>query len=290
MSYKIFYINLDKAVERNNFMNEQFSSKIKKSKVERFSAINKDSLTKDYIKSICNPRSYYYLELNNNKRAIHEDLNTTGQIACYLSHYTLWQKLLSDPDNEYYIIFEDDVIIDDNFETTVDNILKKKTKVDFLSLIYYFKRNNDTVYKQDSDFFVIQNPFYGMLSYMISKNCAKKLTQWSIPLLSQVDAFIGYVANYENDLNFFLYKNSLGRHSGLFDSQLSHGNCLHCNTEYAFNIKIKSGFGWFKNKVDDTDSKIITINLKIVLILLILIIAVCVCMKKVKTPQLQFSS
>jgi GR25 family glycosyltransferase involved in LPS biosynthesis len=38
-----------------------------------------------------------------------------GVIGCALSHYNLWVKLLNDPDNNYYIIFEDDIEFTDNF-------------------------------------------------------------------------------------------------------------------------------------------------------------------------------
>jgi len=46
-----------------------------------------------------------------------------GVIGCALSHYELWIKLLHDIKNEYYCIFEDDIIFVDDFKVKLEQIL-----------------------------------------------------------------------------------------------------------------------------------------------------------------------
>ena len=43
-----------------------------------------------------------------------------GVIGCALSHYNLWCQLLNDPDNEYYIIMEDDFTLCKNFKQQLE--------------------------------------------------------------------------------------------------------------------------------------------------------------------------
>jgi GR25 family glycosyltransferase involved in LPS biosynthesis/glycosyltransferase involved in cell wall biosynthesis len=44
-------------------------------------------------------------------------------IGCALSHYNLWKRLLNDNNNNYYCIFEDDIIFVDNFKEKLEKVL-----------------------------------------------------------------------------------------------------------------------------------------------------------------------
>jgi GR25 family glycosyltransferase involved in LPS biosynthesis len=46
-----------------------------------------------------------------------------GLFGCWLSHYSLWEKLSIDESNDFYVIFEDDVYITGDFEERYGQIL-----------------------------------------------------------------------------------------------------------------------------------------------------------------------
>ena len=69
--------------------------------------------------------------------------NRKGIIGCALSHYNLWLKLANDNLNDYYIIFEDDIHISDNFMEELNKAIKllddnmnTVNNIDFLYLGY----------------------------------------------------------------------------------------------------------------------------------------------------------
>lgn len=294
MSYKVFYINLDRANDRKEHMDKELGKVFPKSIINRFPAIDKNTLTNEYIRTILNPRAYYYLEINNHKRSIHEDINSTGHIACYLSHLSLWKKLVEDDSTDYYIIFEDDVKIDDTYRNKVDSIISS-TDFDFISLIYISRRINDKISEKYPDLYIMKNPFFGMQSYILNKRAATTLIKWSKPLLAQVDGAIGYIAFFEDKTKFFMYKNSLGS-TGIFYSDLDHRNCMHCEGDDLFQIRIKSGFGWSKkntiynNDDSNNEDRYITIDLRyIILIVLIVLIILIIFLTLLKCYKYKYN-
>jgi GR25 family glycosyltransferase involved in LPS biosynthesis len=283
MSYKIFYINLDKSINRNKKIQGELNKTFPGTVINRFPAINRENLSDSYIKNLLNPRSYYYLETNNHKRAIHEDINNKGHIGCYLSHLNLWQQLLDDNTTDYYIIFEDDMNINKELKNVVDKLFRENVDFDFISLIYVSRRINDKVNKNYPYLYNLKNPFFGAQCYMLNKKSAEALVRWSKELTAQADAFIGYVALYEHNLNFYMYKEPLGN-TNIFSSTIQHGNCIHCVGDDLFQIKIKTGFGLKnKNSINDgRDNNYIVLNLKFVLILVLLIILIYTVYKNYK--------
>jgi GR25 family glycosyltransferase involved in LPS biosynthesis len=67
-----------------------------------------------------------------------------GVIGCALSHYNLWNKLLADTQNEYYVIFEDDITLASDFKGKYDAIKKSGafSKFDYLHLGYHMFSTN----------------------------------------------------------------------------------------------------------------------------------------------------
>src|SRR5205085_12668053 len=62
-----------------------------------------------------------------------------GMIGCALSHYNIWNQLLNDTDNDFYLIFEDDInVLDTNYMNRINQILDTDGvgKADFIILGY----------------------------------------------------------------------------------------------------------------------------------------------------------
>lgn len=103
-----------------------------------------------------------------------------GVIGCALSHMTLFMKLLYDNENEYYIIFEDDVEFVDDFKNKLELCCKhfEKTEMDFLLLGAFtlqYPNVNTNELKIASRHLIYNDGLHG---YMISKNGAKKILEF----------------------------------------------------------------------------------------------------------------
>jgi len=80
--------------------------------------------------------------------------NRKGVIGCALSHYKLWKQLLSDVDNEYYVIMEDDFSLGPLFKTKFEALKPEFVEKDVVFMGYHMfdnKRNKALdIYNGDS--------------------------------------------------------------------------------------------------------------------------------------------
>lgn len=102
--FPIYVISLSEAIQRRNHIIKQFQQK---NIVFRFyEAVDKNNY-QDYLK-------VHHLQVTNNKLS-------DGEIACFLSHYSLWQTLIkSEP--PYLVIFEDDVHLSSDTDQVFANV------------------------------------------------------------------------------------------------------------------------------------------------------------------------
>ena len=89
-------------------------------------------------------------EINTKSKNIHffkgNDFNNRkGFIACALSHYNLWTRLLKDDVNEFYLVMEDDFNLIEDFGISVNKIVNEMVNkpVIFLGYHMYEKNRND---------------------------------------------------------------------------------------------------------------------------------------------------
>jgi GR25 family glycosyltransferase involved in LPS biosynthesis/glycosyltransferase involved in cell wall biosynthesis len=100
-----------------------------------------------------------------------------GVIGCALSHYNLWNKLVHDKDNNYYCIFEDDIIFVDNFKEKLEKILNIFDG-DFCLL------GGGSILHPNNDIFNLKilkrtdKILDGTFGYFISKNGARKMINY----------------------------------------------------------------------------------------------------------------
>jgi GR25 family glycosyltransferase involved in LPS biosynthesis len=126
----IICLNLERRKDRKTNMIELFKKKNIKN-YEFFKAIDcKELQPTEYIKNLFNNNNFKY------RKSI---------IACALSHFNIWNKLINDNDNEAYIILEDDIEIVDNFDyfnNQLNNIINNNSE-DEIDIIFigYFKLN-----------------------------------------------------------------------------------------------------------------------------------------------------
>ena len=57
--------------------------------------------------------------------------NRKSFIGCALSHYNIWLNLIKDNENEFYIIFEDDITLCNNFEYYLDKNINRVIELNY---------------------------------------------------------------------------------------------------------------------------------------------------------------
>ena len=99
-----------------------------------------------------------------------------GEIGCYMSHLNLLKKISESDYDGYTIIFEDDLLLDSNFKTELNKILKNLDENGTIDIIYLGSLNQEKctkgIYKDNLCY--LDNP-WGTHAYMVNKRSAKKI-------------------------------------------------------------------------------------------------------------------
>ena len=114
-----------------------------------------------------------------------------GVIGCALTHYGLWKQLLTDQENEYYLIFEDDITfgVEENMKERLAEltITKQFNEKDMLFIGYHMfeNRRNDVKHMYDVTSAnltraVLNKDLYigGFFAYSINKKGAQKMVDY----------------------------------------------------------------------------------------------------------------
>ena len=114
-----------------------------------------------------------------------------GFIGCALSHYGLWVELLRDETNDYYIIFEDDVILCDAYKRQISNMEKYFREKDVVyhgyTMYKDIRANSKDIYEYSSvnsttnvSISPLKKEYYvgGTFGYTINKNGARKMIDY----------------------------------------------------------------------------------------------------------------
>lgn len=111
--------------------------------------------------------------------------NRKAVIGCALSHYMLWQKLLSDKQNDYYIIMEDDFVLTPHFKDNFEKI--NFVEKEFLLLGYHMFSKDRAKHQHIYDNYdkpltiePLNNRLYigGFFTYSINKQGASKILDY----------------------------------------------------------------------------------------------------------------
>ena len=166
-------INLDHCKKKLKRFDEQMSKY--DLKYNRFNAIDKSKLTQDKVKNfnfLTNDFKEYLLETNTNR---------IGHLACTLSHIEIYKDFLHNSNKDYLLIFEDDVILAENFKNilfeSLNNAVNKNIHFDIL-LLGFFCNSNETGHGTqcdlNKDYYEINNMrsvnyFMGTHAYIIPR-------------------------------------------------------------------------------------------------------------------------
>lgn len=185
---KIYCINLERSKDRRSQMEIQI--KDQNLEVEFFTGFDGRAMeiTEEHMKERSSP----------------------GEYGCLMSHFSVWQDIV-DKGHEMAIILEDDIELAPEFKTKIENLeLPEKWDMiylDHISPIYEGTENKDLNIGRSLCF----------STYMISSECAKKLTQFDpIDYRGGVDVQVAQMP-----IKSYWAKESFSSHNGFIHSTIS---------------------------------------------------------------------
>lgn len=184
---KACYINLDEDVKKRKYFEEE----IKKTSISKICK-RFDAVIGKYLDIRLIPDSIITSnakkEILEKKQRVYGISLTYGSLACALSHYFIYQQCASA--QKPYLIFEDDAILQSNFDQQLTGILNSiSDDYDILYLGY----NEIPGFGKDKISEFISKPkglITGLYGYILSNRGAQKLLDNIFPLNKQIDSSI----------------------------------------------------------------------------------------------------
>lgn len=194
---KCFVINLENRPQKKKYMQHQLTQHNLNHTI--FSAINGSQLNLDLLTDL------KVLDQIGAKDYMKRNLRR-GEIGCALSHTLIWNQLLKDKSNvKYYLIFEDDAILNNNFRNKLEEILKDIENLDWDVL--YLNENCYRHFGKNCD----GNEFskttlkptqigYGLYGYIINRKFVQKCIENHVkfpplfPMYMPIDDYLNHTS------------------------------------------------------------------------------------------------
>jgi FkbM family methyltransferase len=233
--YMIKIVNLERRSDRKRDMIDKLSEKMVNN-YEFFEAVDGKELNASSELFALFERN----DFNHNK----------GVIGCALSHIHLWNKLINDKENDFYIILEDDITFCDNFKKYLGDVCKLfvEQKLEHLALGEYntskgFPTDKFKIEVYSKDLYKEWNVTF---AYIISKDAAKKAVNYinscSIKCAIDNPQAFGYIL----------------KHSSL-NIKLVH--CENVNNNFGSDIQINNKDNFFEfNTSNDKQFKLLKVS------------------------------
>ncbi len=178
---KIFIINLARSKDRKEYMQGQVD-KIGLD-CEFFSAIDGRNLDRKWLSKIA--KSKFYNQIT--ARAGFAKNHSNNEIACFASHFSLWQKCIEL--NEPIIVLEDDVILGPYFKKSITTLEKYLDKLQYIRLVVLLKYRKKI--QLADDLYLYPHFPSGTQGYAITPKAAKLLIghakKWHEPVDMYMD-------------------------------------------------------------------------------------------------------
>ncbi|SEM01954.1 glycosyltransferase family 25 protein [Acinetobacter sp. DSM 11652] len=160
---KSFVISLPSAHERRSHITEEFHAK--KIDFEFFDALTPD-LAYEIIKS-----DFDFFDLTK---------ISEGELACALSHITVWKKALNDG-LDYVAIFEDDIFLTENASLFLKDSSWLEQNIDILKIETFFERvilKKSKLSKEKHVISELKTDHFGAAGYILSKKAIKNILNY----------------------------------------------------------------------------------------------------------------
>jgi GR25 family glycosyltransferase involved in LPS biosynthesis len=180
---KIYYINLNNDKNKKKyFESEIIKSELLTKQCKRYEAVFGENLDIRIIPNhIISTAAKKQIQSKTQKQ--YGISLTYGSAACALSHYLIYEECSAD--NKPYMIFEDDIIIQQSFDNNLNSLLN-------LFLSENLNDSYDIIYLGYNEI-PISKPrglITGLYGYILSNKGAKKILDNVFPLQQQIDSSI----------------------------------------------------------------------------------------------------
>lgn len=216
---KAFVISLNFRQDRRNEINSQFKELMLNYAFFDAFYLNNTYKLKDYFSDL----SLRYL--------------THGSLSCAYSHLMLLDKISANNDEDYFIVFEDDILLSNEFELKLNHLLKNFPKdADLFFLGTRNERKRDFYHKCTHGYDKTFNARLGAYAYMVNARSAKKLAELIKPLnllCGGIDTAIGKLIR-QNKIIVYQFEQSIVLHNSNSLSNIFNPSALrkkiHSNT------------------------------------------------------------
>ena len=160
-TYKVYYINLDKSIERKTFMENQFQKL--NIPITRMPAIYGKELPYEFLKKA--KKQHHILT--------HFHYLNDGEIGLTKTYFELW-KIISNQEEDFSIVLEDDALISNDFFEDLEILLESVSSDNFIDIS---GRKGFFALEKNTYLTKFSIPALQTTGQIIGKEAAKKLSE-----------------------------------------------------------------------------------------------------------------
>lgn len=251
MIKKIYYINLDRRPDRDENVKNEISKLNYTGPVEKIPAVDGRQIDIPNLSENLVTKEGKADALNQNGGLYY--VMTPGAIGCALSHHNLATKIIEEMSNDdYVLILEDDVELEDNFMDKLSKYVKEIPKFDILLIGYHMKQNKS----KGNDYYDQPLKSWGTFGFITNKKGSQELLKL-FPIKHQVDTEMHKLYN-NHDLKVYSLKE---------DKRLVKSPQSQEESEYGTDIQLRE---YPIEKFENTESKNSLCDSTILFLLLII--------------------
>jgi GR25 family glycosyltransferase involved in LPS biosynthesis len=188
---KVFVINLDSQEMKMDLFKEKYENNpiSKEYEMNRFPAVNGKTMAVEQW--ITDDARIHLNNIEQKGYRTHHHQLTRGAVGCFLSHYTLYKKLLADNENDVYLIFEDDAVFGQNVTQLVKNSMQEAPP-DWEIILLGKHRLAGELVNEGNTSMVKPSGFWGTFGYIVNKRGAAAIVNEvdAEKMDGQIDAYM----------------------------------------------------------------------------------------------------
>jgi GR25 family glycosyltransferase involved in LPS biosynthesis len=142
-------------------------------------------------------------------REVNEGVSTNGMVGCYASHLKFWTEMRAHK-AQRAVVFEEDAVLN---PAVLGNIERAWASVpaDFdVALLGYIHLRGDMIpIPGNKEWVRVKGSFWGTQGYVATANGADVLERGALPIDSQVDAYMAWNAEFNDDFKMYAPVRSL---------------------------------------------------------------------------------
>ena len=173
-------------------------------KCQRFSAVDASTLHSSDAR--ISDFARYYMQSQIESDFMH--LSKMGAVGCSLSHIALWKKCVEL--NTPIVVVEDDLLLTKKMQQQVRNAVSEIPNAShFAGLMYTPYNHIDQPRRCEGNWCRVQQGYAGTQMYYVTPTGCSILLRNALPIVTHIDAYIGYVSAVHEELHAVYWKQQI---------------------------------------------------------------------------------